>query len=252
MEARVTARYDASDKGIYVRVEDEPAPRSGVASKSSRHAIAGVQAVSDGRGSAIYGEGHSTLAPASLIRGHGDLARWERWDGSKYVTSATLAADGTLDVEDITVQGAAIEGAGPLEIEDIGGLEDALAALVPKATFPVAYGVACSDETTALTTGNGKATFRLPHAMTLTGVRASLTTASTSGTVTVDINEGGTTVLSTALTIDQDEKTSTTATPAVISDATLADDAEIRIDIDGAGTGAAGLKVWLIGTRVIA
>lgn len=32
-----------------------------------------------------------------------------------------------------------------------------------------------------------------------------------------------------------------------ISDPNLADDAEITIDIDVAGTGAAGLKVYLIG-----
>src|SRR3546814_18818128 len=76
----------------------------------------------------------------------------------------------------------------------------------------------------------------------------SLTTASSSGAVTVDINEAGSTILSTKLTIDQGEKTSTTAaTPAVISDASLGDDAEITIDVDGAGTDAAGLKVTLIG-----
>ena len=53
-------------------------------------------------------------------------------------------------------------------------------------------------------------------------------------------------------TIDNTEKTSTTAsTPAVISDSSLADDAEITIDIDQVGDGTAkGLKVTLIGTRV--
>src|SRR3546814_14354754 len=77
-----------------------------------------------------------------------------------------------------------------------------------------------------------KVGFRLPHAVTLTAVRASLTTASSSGAVTVDINEAGSTILSTKLTIDQGEKTSTTAaTPAVISDARLGDDAEITIDV---------------------
>src|SRR3546814_12903600 len=61
----------------------------------------------------------------------------------------------------------------------------------------------------------------------------SLTTASSSGAVTVDINEAGSTILSTKLTIDQGEKTSTTAaTPAVISDASLGDAAEITIDVD--------------------
>lgn len=109
--------------------------------------------------------------------------------------------------------------------------------------------VAVGDETTAITTGTAKVTFRMPRAVTLTAVRASLTTASTSGTPTVDINEGGTTILSTKLTIDANEKTSTTAaTAAVISDSALADDAEMTIDIDVAGTGAAGLKVTLIGT----
>jgi hypothetical protein len=118
--------------------------------------------------------------------------------------------------------------------------------------LPSEITVAASDETTALTTGTAKVTFRMPHAMTLTGVRASLSTAQASGSIfTVDINEGGTSVLSTKLTIDNTEKTSTTATtPAVISDSVLADDAEITIDIDQIGDGtAAGLKVVLIGTR---
>jgi hypothetical protein len=113
--------------------------------------------------------------------------------------------------------------------------------------------LACSDETTALTTGTAKITFRMPFAMTLTDVRASLTGAgSTSGTTTVDINEGGTTILSTKLTIDFGEKTSTTAaTPPVISDTALADDSEITIDIDAVTGGAdeTGLKVSLIGYR---
>lgn len=95
-----------------------------------------------------------------------------------------------------------------------------------------------------------KVTFRMPFAMTLWSVRASLTSASTSGTPTVDINESGVSILSTKLTIDVNEKTSVTAAvPAVISDTSLAFDAEITVDIDVAGANAAGLKVWLIGTR---
>jgi hypothetical protein len=113
--------------------------------------------------------------------------------------------------------------------------------------------VACSDETTALTTGTAKATFRMPYAFTLTAVRASVTTAPTGATLTVDINEAGVSILSTKLTIDASEKTSTTAaTAAVISDTSLADDAEITIDIDQIGStiAGAGLKVYLIGTKV--
>lgn len=110
--------------------------------------------------------------------------------------------------------------------------------------------VAISDESTALTTGSAKVTFRMPFAMTLTAVRASLSVASSSGNPTFDVNENGTSIFSTALSIDASEKTSVTAaTPAVISDSGLADDAEITIDIDTAGTGAKGAKIYLIGTR---
>ena len=110
----------------------------------------------------------------------------------------------------------------------------------------VAFIVAISDETTDLTTGTAKVTFRMPFAMTLTEVRASLTTASTGAVSTFDINENGSTILSTKLTIDTTEKTSTTATtPAVISDSALGDDNEITIDIDQVGStvpGAGGLR----------
>tara|TARA_R110000824_G_scaffold242305_1_gene430975 strand:+ start:515 stop:1054 length:540 start_codon:yes stop_codon:yes gene_type:complete len=111
--------------------------------------------------------------------------------------------------------------------------------------------IAASDETTALTTGT-KATFRMPYAFTLSAVRASVTTAPAGSVLTVDINEGGSTILSTKLTIDSNETTSTTAATApVISDTSLADDSQITIDIDGVGssTAGAGLKVTLIGKQ---
>ena len=108
--------------------------------------------------------------------------------------------------------------------------------------------VALSDEATAITTGTAKLTMRAPYAMTLTKIpRASLSTASTSGNPTVDINVGGTSILgANKLSIDANEKTSATAaTATTIATATIADDAEITFDIDVAGTGAKGLKVTL-------
>lgn len=110
--------------------------------------------------------------------------------------------------------------------------------------------IAVGDETTVLTTGTAKVTFRMPYSMNNVEVRASLTTASSSGLVTVDVNESGASILSTKVTIDANEKTSTTAaTSPALSDTTLANDAEITIDVDTAGTNAAGLKVTIIGTR---
>lgn len=113
-------------------------------------------------------------------------------------------------------------------------------------------GYALSDETTAITAGTDKLTVRMPFGMTLTAVRASVTTAPTGSTLIIDINENGSTILSTKLSIDASEKTSTTAaSAAVISDASLADDAEITFDFTQVGSTIAGtgVKVYLIGTR---
>lgn len=117
----------------------------------------------------------------------------------------------------------------------------------------VAVGIAVSDETTAITAGTDKVKFRMPFAMAEVTVRGSLSTAQGAGSIfTVDINEAGVSILSTKLTIDNGEKTSTTAAIApVVSDASLADDAEITVDVDQIGDGTAkGLKIWLIGKMV--
>ena len=106
------------------------------------------------------------------------------------------------------------------------------------------------DETTPQTVADDKLTVRMPYAFTLTDVRASLATAPTDADFVVDVTEGGTTILSTLLTIDATDKTSTTsAAPVVISDPDLADDAEIVINVDqiGSTVAGAGLKVYLIG-----
>jgi hypothetical protein len=108
--------------------------------------------------------------------------------------------------------------------------------------------LACSDETTALTAGTNRVRFRMPFAATLLAVRASVNTAPTGSTLVVDINEGGTSVLGTKLSIDATEFSSTTAaSAATITDSSLADDAEISIDIDqiGSTVAGAGLKVTL-------
>lgn len=110
--------------------------------------------------------------------------------------------------------------------------------------------IALSDETTAITTGTNKATMVFPYNVTVVSVGASVNTASSSGTPTVDINESGTTILSTKITIDANEKTSLTAAAApVISDSSITAGNEIGFDIDVAGTGAKGLKVWMIVRR---
>jgi hypothetical protein len=159
---------------------------------------------------------------------------------------------------DILVHASVAAGGGLLAANNLSDLANAATARtnlgINSANVKLTESIiiACSDESTAITAGVGKVTFRMPYAFTLSEVRASVNTAPTGSTILIDINEGGVTILSTKLMIDAGEKTSTTAaTPAVISDAALADDAEITVDFDqvGATIAGKGVKVTLIGTR---
>lgn len=119
-------------------------------------------------------------------------------------------------------------------------------------TPTIAIAAAVTPDTGAVVAATAVKTFRMPFAFTVTEVRGSLATAQTGGSLfTVDINESGSTILSTKITIDNGEKTSeTAAAPPVVSDAALADDAEITIDVDQIGDGTAkGLTVYLIGRQ---
>jgi len=123
-------------------------------------------------------------------------------------------------------------------------------------TNTTSFIIACSDETTALTTGTAKVSFRMPYAFVLTagegGMRASCNQAPTGSTLTVDVNESGSTILSTKLTIAIGSTTSVGGTAPVISDVNLADNALMTIDIDqiGSSNPGTGLKVTFIGYRV--
>lgn len=195
----------------------------------------------------------SGATTGTVARAQEGTAATDHATGAKVIhapTIADFAAPALDDLTDVDLTTTAPLDGDRLTFDSASGTWLPVAPSAAGGDEPEAIGVALSDETTAITTGTAKATIRMPFAMTLTGVRASLSTASSSGLVTVDINEGGASILSTKLTIDATEKTSTTAAAAsVISDAALADDAEITFDIDTAGTGATGLKVWLIGTR---
>lgn len=165
---------------------------------------------------------------------------WNTSDGS----DPYVAIGGTTRIADAKLQ---VNG----DCNITGNLKLNGTTFTPPSAPPKVIQVAASDVTTAITAGTAKVTFRMPYAMTLSAVRASLGTAQTSGSIfTVDINEGGSSILATKLTIDNTETTSTTAaTAAVISDTSLADDAEITIDVDQVGDGTAKqLIVTLIGT----
>jgi len=115
-----------------------------------------------------------------------------------------------------------------------------------------AFTYAIGDEVTAITAATNKIRFRMPYAFTLSAIRASLSVAQTAGVIfTVNVKMNAVTILSTLLTIDNNELTSVTAaTPPVISVPALTDDAAMSVDVTQIGTsGAAGLKLYLIGRR---
>ena len=106
----------------------------------------------------------------------------------------------------------------------------------------------------AITSGNGKAFFTVPVSLNgcnIIDVDASLTTASTSGTPTIQIRNvtDSQDVLSTRITVDANEKTSYTASTQPVINTSYDDVStgdQLAIDIDVAGTGAKGLSVILI------
>ena len=114
--------------------------------------------------------------------------------------------------------------------------------------------VSLTAEDGDLTVADNLAQIRMPFAFTLTEVRAFVNTAPTGAALTFDITEGGSSILSTLITIDASQKTSTTATtPPVIDDSTLADDAIIgfNCDVIGSTVAGAGAKIMLIGYETV-
>lgn len=105
----------------------------------------------------------------------------------------------------------------------------------------------------AITTGDGKAYFRVPstlNGMDLVAVAASVSTVSSSGTPTIQLRRkrSGSDVdmLSTRITIDANEVDSATAAAAAVintSNDDVATGDQIYFDVDVAGTGTKGLVV---------
>ena len=117
-------------------------------------------------------------------------------------------------------------------------------------SYPVKYQLAGSDmNITALTTTTLCGSFHVQADFTAFEVSASLDTASTSGSVQLDLKVGGVSRLSTLLTVDANEPTSyTAAVPAVFSNPAFLKGQIGVFSITAAGTGAKGLKMGIIGT----
>lgn len=109
-------------------------------------------------------------------------------------------------------------------------------------------------DTATVTTGDSKYVFFVPPEfafLILNSVSAFISTVSSSGALTVQVRNitQAVDMLATAITIDQGENSSLTAAtlPAVHQTRNQVREGDlIAIDVDGAGTGAAGLGVVLV------
>ena len=182
--------------------------------------------------------------------------------GSGDVEEITVGGDLSQSGSTFTVTSASTTTAGKIEVataaETTTGT-DATRAVSPDGLAGSEYGtemvqLLVSDPNgSAITTGDGKAYFTIPaklNGWNLIIAQAGLTTASSSGTPTIQIANvtQAADMLSTRITIDANELTSYTAAVPPVIDASNDDVATgdlIRIDIDVAGTGAKGLMIIL-------
>lgn len=182
------------------------------------------------------------------------------WAGSANITTVGTLSSGNADA---AVTNASTTAKGKVELatatETTTGTDETR-AVTPDGLAGSNYGkrvvsIAVTDPAgDALTTGDGKAYIRIPSTINgwnLIGIEGHVTTASSSGNPSIALYNvtDSQDMLSVNLTIDANEKDSSTAeTPPTIN--TSYDDVatgdELRIDIDGAGTGAKGLIIDLI------
>lgn len=109
--------------------------------------------------------------------------------------------------------------------------------------------IALSDETTEITSGAGKLTMHWPFDFTVEEVIIGLTTVSSSGAVTIDMNVGGASIFSTVPSIAAGEETNLTGTAAVIASPDIDKGDKVTFDFDAAGADATGAKAYVIGRR---
>lgn len=183
--------------------------------------------------------------------------------GAAY-SEITLGSDLTMTSTTLSVTQATTSLAGKIELATQGEVNvgtDTTRAVTPDTLSGSVYGskivtILVSDPLgSAITTGDGKAYLPINAyvaGMNLIDVQADVSTASTSGLPTIQLRRlrSGTPVdmLSTKVSIDANELSSTTATTVYVIDTANDDVAQgdgIYIDIDVSGVGAKGLAITL-------
>ena len=182
------------------------------------------------------------LAPNKIYGGEtvgGDLNLYS----NDTATQGTIRLHGETSMEDNKI----INCAEPVIATDVATKNyiDTQISALPVQAYDII--TACSDETTGINTIGLKSTLVSPRTFTLTSVRASLTTAQTSGSdLTFNVTLNGANVLSTPITFTNGQKLSNTASLS-ISSITAFDEIKVFVTQVGSSADATGLKVMLIG-----
>ena len=175
---------------------------------------------------------------AILMAAHAQLKRrriaFTGW--SHRETDAPVEAELSVTQSDLAV-GAGGGGAG----SGVTGQGDAAPQLMHEF-------ILLGDKTTALATGESPVDFYFPYNGTLVAVYGGASTAQTSGSVlTIDIKIGGVSILSTLITVDNNERASyTAATAAAISAPSVLRGDRATFHITQVGTGGKGAWVQIV------
>ena len=182
--------------------------------------------------------------------------------GSAITASGTLGLDAnSLSSDTYTSSSSTSDSSGwsagdEIVVVDSGTANDP----TKKIKMPCEIGIACSDESTEMSTGD-LTTIMIPRGMTLTEVKASLTTAPTSSDVEVDLqykssgSGSASTIFETSsyLTMASGEYTYSMTgfydndSGSSVDVFDLAEDSFITVNLNNSDSDARGLKVWLLG-----
>lgn len=107
---------------------------------------------------------------------------------------------------------------------------------------PTVIAFACSDETTQLVSSSALGTFYMPYDLTVSNIKASLTLSGSSSS-SVDILKNNTTVFAAPMIISASYYTA-----SIVPIVTVFNSGDrIQVDLNLAGTGSAGLKIYILG-----
>lgn len=161
-------------------------------------------------------------------------------------TGTVTSLKGAAGAPGAAGQGVPAGGTAGQVLRKIDGTDYNTEWATPAAAANRYVNVALSDMTTDLTTGTSVAAWFAPEDGTLASVYIGVHDPSSSGAVTVDMNDSGGSVFTTPPSIDATEATSLTGTAAVL-DGTVSfvRGDKFTFDIDAAGTDAKGLQVCI-------